>query len=70
MVDFYDTLADILRKAKRQQHKQLLQYGERYKQNYYQKVKEKIRNRQNAQKTFDGFSFSLFLCFLHKKPKK
>lgn len=43
IVDFCDTLADILKKAKRQQHKQLLQYGELYKLNYYQEVKEKNR---------------------------
>ena len=42
-VDFCDTLAVILRKAKKEQHKQRLQYGELYQRNYYREVKEKNR---------------------------
>lgn len=43
IVDFGDTLAEILRKAKKEQLKQRLQYGELYKRNYYKEVKEKNR---------------------------
>ena len=35
--------AEILRKAKKEQLKQRLQYGELYKRNYYKEVKEKNR---------------------------
>lgn len=43
IVDFCDTLADILKKAKKEQHKQLLMYGELYKLNYYQEVTDQKR---------------------------
>ncbi len=43
IVDFCDTLAEILRKAKKEQHKQRFQYGELYHRNYYKEVKEKNR---------------------------
>ncbi len=43
VVDFCDTLADILRKAKREQHKNRFQYGELYQRNYYKEVREKNR---------------------------
>ena len=43
IVDFCDTLADILKKAKREQNKQRLQYGELYSRNYYKEVREKNR---------------------------
>lgn len=43
IVDFGDTLTKILKKAKKEQHKQLLQYGELYKLNYYQEVTENKR---------------------------
>lgn len=42
-VDFCDTLADILKKAKREQMVNNIQYGELYKQNYYKIVQEKSR---------------------------
>lgn len=42
-VDFCDTLADILRKAKAQQHKNRFKYGELYYLNYCKTVKEKGR---------------------------
>ena len=42
-VDFCDTLADILRKAKTEQHKSRFKYGELYRLNYYKEVKEKDR---------------------------
>ncbi len=43
IVDFGDTLAEILRRAKREQLKQRLQYGELHKKNYYKEVREKNR---------------------------
>ena len=43
IVDFGDTLAEILRKAKKEQHKQRFQYGQLYQQNYYKEVREKNR---------------------------
>ena len=42
-VDFCDTLADILRKAKTEQHKNRFRYGELYHLNYCKTVKEKGR---------------------------
>ncbi len=43
VVDFGDTLADILRTAKKAQHKNRFQYGELYQRNYYREVREKNR---------------------------
>ena len=43
-VDFCDTLAEILRAAKAEQHKNRFQYGELYHLNYYTVVKEKDRS--------------------------
>ena len=43
IVDFGDTLAEILRKAKKEQHKQCFQYGQLYQRNYYKEVREKNR---------------------------
>lgn len=43
IVDFGDTLTEILRKAKKEQRKQPLKYGELYQRNYYKEVKEKNR---------------------------
>ncbi len=43
-VDFCDTLAEILRTAKTEQHKNRFQYGELYQLNYYKVVKEKDRS--------------------------
>ena len=40
-VDFCDTLAEILRAAKVEQHKNRFKYGELYHLNYYTAVKEK-----------------------------
>ena len=42
-VDFCDTLAEILRKAKAEQHKRRFEYGELYRLNYYKTVAEKGR---------------------------
>ena len=43
VVDFCDTLADILKKTKKAQHKNRFQYGELYQRNYYKEVREKNR---------------------------
>ena len=43
IVDFGDTLTEILRKAKKEQHKSRLRYGTLYHHNYYREVKEKNR---------------------------
>ncbi|MDI9503090.1 MAG: tyrosine-type recombinase/integrase [Bacillota bacterium] len=43
IVDFGDTLANILRTAKKEQHKQRFQYGQLYHRNYYKEVREKNR---------------------------
>lgn len=43
IVDFGDILTDILRKAKKEQHKNRLRYGTLYHHNYYLEVKEKNR---------------------------
>ena len=42
-VDFCDTLVEILRTAKAEQHKNRFRYGELYSLNYYSEVKEKDR---------------------------
>lgn len=42
-VDFCDTLAEILREAKKEQLVNSLKYGPLYQQNYYKQVKEKNR---------------------------
>lgn len=42
-VDFCDTLAQILRKAKNEQNKNRLKYGQLFTLNYYKEVKEKNR---------------------------
>ena len=52
-VDFCDTLAEILRTAKAEQHKNRFRYGELYSLNYYSEVKEKrpylLRGLQSAE---------------------
>lgn len=42
-MDFCDTLAEILRTAKTEQHKNRFRYGELYTLNFYSEVKEKDR---------------------------
>jgi len=42
-VDFCDTLTDILRKAKAEQHRRRFEYGGLYKLNFYKTVSEKGR---------------------------
>jgi len=53
VVDFCDTLADILRKAKKEQLKARMQYGELWQRNYYLEVKEKNRTHYELYH-FDG----------------
>ena len=43
VVDFGDVLTDILRKAKKEQHKNRFRYGVLYQRNYYREVMEKNR---------------------------
>ena len=43
IVDFRDTLAEILRNARKEQLKNRMQYGELYHKNYYREVKDKNR---------------------------
>ncbi len=43
IVDFGNTLADILKKARKQQLKNRMQYGELYHRNFYREVTEKNR---------------------------
>ena len=48
IVDFGDTLAEILRKAKKEQHKQRFQYGQLYQRNYYKEVRERTEFTMNC----------------------
>lgn len=43
VVGFGNTLAEILKTAKREQHKQRFQYGQLYHKNYYKEAQEKNR---------------------------
>ena len=43
VVDFGDTLTEILKTAKKEQHRQRFQYGQLYHRNYYKEVREKNR---------------------------
>ena len=67
-VDFCDTLADILRKAKTEQHKNRFRYGELYHLNYCKTVKEKGRtyyevySLQRTQETPENDRDLSFVC--------
>ena len=67
-VDFCDTLADILRKAKTEQHKNRFKYGELYHLNYYKEVKEKDRtyyevySLPRTEDVPDGYKEIAFVC--------
>ena len=67
-VDFCDTLADILRKAKTEQHKNRFRYGELYHLNYCKTVKEKGRtyyevySLQRAQDIPEDYRELSFVC--------
>ena len=58
-VDFCDTLAEILRAAKVEQHKNRFKYGELYHLNYYTVVKEKDRSY-----------YEVYSCRGRSKPPK
>ena len=66
IVDFCDTLAEILKKAKREQHRQRFQYGELYQRNYYKQVTDKgrmyyevytLQNTENVPEDYEEISF-------------
>ena len=67
-MDFCDTLADILRKAKTEQHKNRFKYGELYHLNYYKEVKEKDRtyyevySLPRTEEVPDGYKEISFVC--------
>ena len=67
-VDFCDTLAEILRTAKLEQHKNRLLYGELFCLNYYIEVKEKDRTYYEVytlprnEKIPDGHKEISFVC--------
>ena len=67
-VDFCDTLAEILRTAKLEQHKNRFKYGELFCLNYYVEVKEKDRTYYEVytlprnEKIPDGYKEISFVC--------
>ena len=67
-VDFCDTLAEILREAKAEQHKNRFRYGELYSLNYYVEVKEKDRtyyevySLPRTEGVPDGYKEISFVC--------
>jgi len=67
-VDFCDTLAEILKKARKQQHRERFQCGEMYFRNYYQKVMEKGRTHydlyslQSTEEIPDDYEELSFVC--------
>lgn len=75
-VDFCDTLTEILKKAKREQMLESLQYGELYRQNYYKVVKAKTRTYYEVytlQRGVDiplGYTGISFVCLRHDGPMR
>lgn len=67
-VDFCDTLAEILKKARKQQHRERFQCGEMYFRNYYLKVMEKGRTHydlyslQSTEEIPDDYEELSFVC--------
>ena len=67
-VDFCDTLAEILRTAKLEQHKNRFKYGELFCLNYYVEVKEKDRTYYEVytlprnEKVPEGYKEISFVC--------
>ena len=67
-VDFCDTLAEILREARKEQHKNRFKYGELYHRNYYKEVHEKNRvyyeyyHLDGTQDIPDGYTEISFVC--------
>ena len=68
VVDFGDTLAEILKKAKKEQHRHRLQYGQLYHRNYYKEVREKNRvhyeyyNLDGTQEVPQDYTELFFVC--------
>ena len=67
-VDFCDTLAEILRTAKTEQHKNRFRYGELYILNFYSEVKEKDRtyyevySLPRTEQAPEGYKEISFVC--------
>ena len=67
-VDFGDTLADILKKARKQQLNNRMQYGELYHRNFYREVTEKNRvhyeyyNLSMTEDTPEDYTEISFVC--------
>ena len=67
-VDFCDTLAEILRTAKIEQHKNRFRYGELYTLNFYSEVKEKDRtyyevySLPRTEQAPEGYKEISFVC--------
>ena len=67
-VDFCDTLAEILKIAKAEQHKNRFRYGELYSLNYYLEVKEKDRtyyevySLPRSEEVPEGYKELSFVC--------
>ena len=67
-VDFCDTLAEILREARKEQRKNRFKYGELYHRNYYKEVHEKNRvyyeyyHLDGTQDIPDGYTEISFVC--------
>ena len=68
VVDFGDTLAGILKTAKKEQHKQRFQYGQLYHRNYYKEIREKNRvhyeyyNLDGTQEVPMDYTEIFFVC--------
>ena len=68
IVDFGDTLADILRKAKKEQNKNRFRYGALYHRNFYREVREKNRVHYEyyclgmAEETPEDYTEIAFVC--------
>ena len=67
-VDFCDTLTEILKAAKVEQHKNRFKYGELYNLNYYKEVKEKDRvyyevySLPRTEEVTEGYKEISFVC--------
>jgi integrase len=68
IVDFGDTLTAILKKARKEQLKNKMQYGELYHTNYYKEVQEKNRvyyeyyNLENSAEAPEDYKAISFVC--------
>ena len=68
VVDFGDTLTEILKTAKKEQHRQRFQYGQLYHRNYYKEVREKNRvhyeyyNLDGTQEVPMDYTEIFFVC--------